>query len=59
MDLLGWRVMTASEYQFDKQMRASDGVCESKNVSDILLANIPGSLNVYRAHEKNDRNGTD
>lgn len=31
----------------------------SSDVSEIILENIPGALTVTRAHEINDRNGTD
>jgi hypothetical protein len=49
----------AIEYSFDERLLMSNGVSESRNVADILLAEIPGALNVHKAHETNDRSGTD
>jgi hypothetical protein len=47
------------EYGFDEQLAMSEGVAATCNVVDVLLANIPGSLGVCKAHETNDRTGTD
>ena len=49
----------ALEYVFDKQLKMSEGVCVSADVQTILLENIPGALNVLKAHTKNDRTGVD
>ena len=37
----------------------SEGVSESADVCTILMDNIPGALNVIKAHAKNDRTGVD
>lgn len=40
-------------------MELSEGVCVTADVKMILTANIPGALNVFKAHEQNDRRGVD
>lgn len=47
------------EYGFDERMKMSDGFAAVADVESILMANVVGALNVHRAHEKNDRSGTD
>ena len=46
-------------YEFDDQMAMSDGHAETIEVRSLLMEYIPGALSVQRAHEKNDRSGTD
>jgi len=46
-------------YEFDEQLRMSEGVANTVNVSDILLSQIPGAKIVSKANKTDDRNGTD
>jgi len=48
-----------AEYNFNDRMVMSDGVNQSANIQELLLANIPGACNVHRASNANDRNGVD
>jgi hypothetical protein len=47
------------EYDFDERMAMSQGHVQHADVRAILLANIPGALNVTVAHTVNDRTGVD
>lgn len=47
------------EFSFNERLIMSAGVSASPDVADILLQNIPGALQVRKAHETNDRAGTD
>lgn len=47
------------EYGFDEQLQMSQGICTTKNIAEILLANVPGALSVAAATRNDDRNGTD
>jgi hypothetical protein len=49
----------ATEYEFDERLAMSEGVCVTADVRTILLDNIPGALNVTKAHSDNDRAGVD
>jgi hypothetical protein len=49
----------AIEYDFHDRLALSQGISDSRNIRDVLLANIPGALNAHPAHVENDRNGTD
>lgn len=47
------------EFCFGERMAMSNGVAVSSHVREIILATIPGAVNVIKAHSSNDRNGTD
>lgn len=51
--------MNAASYDFDERLRISQGFSEVICVESILLGNIPGAVKVFKAHESNDRAGTD
>lgn len=51
--------MTALHYDFDERLKSSEGVAVSEDVESILLNNLAGALSVTKAHEVNDRSGTD
>ena len=44
---------------FNADLVMSDGVAASSDVRDVLMDRVPGAMGVYRAHEANDRQGTD
>jgi hypothetical protein len=46
-------------YDFTERVLMSHGVSANRNIRDILLERIPGSVNAHPAHITNDRNGTD
>ena len=47
------------EFDFNERIEMSEGVCSSSDVDAILLNAIPGSINAWRADERDDINGTD
>lgn len=47
------------EYAFDERLVMSNGHAASANVRDVLLGCIPGSRNVHKSSEDNDRIGVD
>lgn len=49
----------AASYDFNNQMKMSQGVSTNASVENVLLYNIPGACNVHQAHSANDRKGTD
>ncbi len=46
-------------YDFDQELKASEGVAVGSTVAEILLAQLPSALNAHKAHDHNDRQGTD
>jgi len=46
-------------YTFSERFAMSQGQCAGMDVSDILLAHIPGALEVHKASSQDDRKGTD
>lgn len=46
-------------YNFNERLEFSHGVAASRSVQEILTANIPGAMNVTKAGDSNDRDGTD
>jgi len=46
-------------YTFKDRLGLSQGYSQSKNIKEILLAQIPGALQIIPAHLKNDKHGTD
>lgn len=51
--------MKMNSFDFGEQLTMSQGVSASKDVTEILLENIPGSVNVLQAAQENDRRGID
>jgi hypothetical protein len=51
--------MNVSLHDFGDRMRFSDGVAAKTDVRLILLENIPACVEVVRAGEADDKNGTD
>jgi len=51
--------MRVNEYDFDEQLIMSAGHATSADVRSVLLASIPGALNVHQAGLENDRRGID
>ena len=51
--------MTVRVYHFDEQLVMSNGQQATTDITRILLKALPGSLQVIKAHEANDRRGTD
>jgi len=49
----------AIEYGFSERMAMSDGVAAVADVRSVLLAQIPGAVNVTRAATDNDKQGID
>jgi hypothetical protein len=49
----------ALSYSFGERLQMSQGKVTGAKVDAILIANIPGALNVIPAHTHNDRSGTD
>jgi len=47
------------KYEFDERMRMSAGISASSDVRTILLAEIPGAVNVHQAATENDKQGVD
>lgn len=47
------------EYGFGERYAMSQGVASSRDVANILLAEIPGAVRVSAAHPTNDRQGVD
>lgn len=47
------------EYGFDERLQMSQGICEARDIKSILLENVPGAVEVRKANEIDDRNGTD
>ena len=47
------------EYDFNQQLKMSQGQVAGASVERVLLDNIPGACAVHSAHQANDRNGTD
>lgn len=47
------------QYSFNEMLKMSNGVSKSQAIEEIILQNVIGAVNVYKAHEANDRNGTD
>lgn len=47
------------EYGFGERLQMSQGISDTKDISEILMANIPGAVAIKRANERDDRNGTD
>lgn len=47
------------EYGFEERLQMSQGICTSKDIAVILLANVPGAISVQKAGRTDDRNGTD
>lgn len=47
------------DYGFDERMAMSQGVATNADVRTILLAEIPGAVNVSQAASVNDRQGVD
>lgn len=47
------------EYGFDERLQMSQGICATKSIADVLMANIPGAQSVAPATRSEDRNGTD
>lgn len=52
-------VRTPRQYDFDDRLAMSHGVSENAEISSILIENIPGALNAYQSHTRNDKQGTD
>lgn len=51
--------MPPREYGFSERLTMSSGRSTSTDVAQILMAEIPGAVNVSRAAEENDRQGID
>jgi len=47
------------EYSFKGNLLFSEGASATRQVSDILLKNVPGARNVTRACQENDKSGVD
>lgn len=47
------------KYNFSERMAMSNGVAATADVRSILLAEIPGAINVHQAAKENDRQGVD
>lgn len=47
------------EYGFDERLQMSQGICTTKSITAILLANVPGAQSVAAAKRNDDRHGTD
>jgi hypothetical protein len=48
-----------NSYNFENELKASEGVAICADVKQILLAQLPSALNAHKAHSHNDRQGTD
>ena len=51
--------MNPRVFDFDEQMKASEGVAASADVKEILIDNLSGALAVHKANTVNDKSGTD
>ncbi len=51
--------MTNHSYNFDNQMRMSEGIGREQDTEGFILSRFPNAINVQRATQSEDRNGTD
>jgi hypothetical protein len=43
-------------YDFDEELRMSQGESSNGRIEEILVNHIPGALRAFQAHQENDRN---
>lgn len=47
------------EFNFQERLIMSNGISETEDVREIIVKDIPGAVNVIKAHALNDRRGVD